>query len=182
MQKNYGAKAGACIRNRTHVKWNIWVPLLDQVRDLNITKMRKERSDLKTNQLKENQNGCEEQTEKEENVMESIMNEFSEYICDHLCKYPEQIKDQEELEEHCAEHCEHGRFHCAVLNEYNEINNFGKTAAYQLMKKYKNIVLCEECIYKSHAEGMNVDYCRSGNAMSKFLVPGDGCSCGERKE
>lgn len=94
-------------------------------------------------QSKENQNGCEEQTEEERNVMESIMNEFSEYICDHLCKYPEQIKDQEELEEHCAEHCEHGRFHCAVLN---------------------------------------VDYCRSGNAMSKFLVPGDGCSCGRRKE
>lgn len=91
---------------------------------------------MKTNQLKENQNGCEEQTEKEENVMESIMNEFSEYICDHLCKYPEQIKDQEELEEHCAEHCEHGRFHCAVMNEYNEINNFGKTAAYEKVQKY----------------------------------------------
>lgn len=26
---------------------------------------------------KENRNGCEEQTEKEENVMESIMNEFA---------------------------------------------------------------------------------------------------------
>ena len=108
---------------------------------------------MKMNQSKENQSGCKEQTEKEENVMESIMNEFSEYICDHLCKYPEQIKDQEKLEEYCTEHCEYGRFHCAVLNEYNEINNFGKTAAYQLMKKYKNIVLCEECIYKSHAEG-----------------------------
>lgn len=137
---------------------------------------------MKMNQSKENQSGCKEQTEKEENVMESIMNEFSEYICDHLCKYPEQIKNQEKLEEYCTEHCEYGRFHCAVLNEYNEINNFGKTAAYQLMKKYNNIVLCEECIYKSHAEGLNVDYCRSGNTMSKFLVPGDGCSCGERKE
>lgn len=96
---------------------------------------------MKTNQLKENQNGCEEQTEKEENVMESIMNEFSEYICDHLCKYPEQIKDQEKLEEHC----EHGRFHCAVLNEYNEINNFGHSQAAKLINKYKNIVFCEEC-------------------------------------
>ena len=137
---------------------------------------------MKMNQLKENRSGCKEQTEKEENVMESIMNEFSEYICDHLCKYPEQIKDQEKLEEHCAEHCEHGRFHCTVLNEYNEINSFGKTAAYQLMKKYKNIVLCKECIYKSHSEKLNIDYCRSGNTMGKFLEPGDGCSCGRRKE
>ena len=32
---------------------------------------------LKMNQLKENRNGCKEQTEKEKNVMESIMNEFS---------------------------------------------------------------------------------------------------------
>lgn len=90
---------------------------------------------MKMNQSKENRNGCKEQTEKEKNVMESIMNEFSEYICDHLCKYPEQIKDQEELEEHCAEHCEHGRFHCAVLNEYNEINNFGHSQAAETYKQ-----------------------------------------------
>lgn len=149
--------------------------------DSHTTKTEKEGFTLKANQKKENLNGCEEQTEKEENVMESIMNEFAEYICDHLCKYPEQIKDQEKLEEYCTEHCEHGKFHCAVLNEYNEINSFGKIAAYQLMKKYKNIVLCKECIYKGHSEKLNIDYCRSGNA-SKFLEPGGGCSCGRRKE
>lgn len=92
---------------------------------------------MKMNQSKENQSGCKEQTEKEENVMESIMNEFSEYICDHLCKYPEQIKNQEKLEEYCTEHCEYGRFHCAVLNEYNE--QFWKNSslsAYEKVQKY----------------------------------------------
>lgn len=116
------------------------------------------------------------------NVMESIMNEFSEYICDHLCKYPEQIKDQEELEEHCAEHCEHGRFHCAVLNEYNEINNFGHSQAAKLINKYKNIVFCEECEDRWYSKSDEASYCCSIDGICRALKPGDGCSCGRRKE
>lgn len=137
---------------------------------------------MKMNQSKENQNGCKEQTEKEKNVMESIMNEFSEYICDHLCKYPEQIKDQEELKEHCAEHCEHGRFHCAVLNEYNEINNFGHSQAAKLINKYKNIVFCEECEDRWYSKSDETSYCCSIDGICRTLKPGDGCSCGRRKE
>ena len=136
---------------------------------------------MKMNQSKENRNGCKEQTEKEKNVMESIMNEFSEYICDHLCKYPEQIKDQEELEEHCAEHCEHGRFHCAVLNEYNEINNFGHSQAAKLINKYKNIVFCEECEDRWYSQSDEASYCCSSRRC-RAVKPGDGCSCGIRKE
>lgn len=136
---------------------------------------------MKMNQLKENRNGCKEQTEKEKNVMESIMNEFSEYICDHLCKYPEQIKDQEKLEEHCVEHCEHGRFHCAVLNEYNEINNFGHSQAAKLINKYKNIVFCEECEDRWYSQSDEASYCCSSR-ICRALKPGDGCSCGIRKE
>lgn len=132
---------------------------------------------MKMNQLKGNRNGCKEQTEKEKNVMESIMNEFSEYICDHLCKYPEQIKDQEKLEEHC----EHGRFHCAVLNEYNEINNFGHSQAAKLINKYKNIVFCEECEDRWYSQSDEASHCCS-NRIYRALKPGDGCSCGIRKE
>lgn len=132
---------------------------------------------MKMNQLKENRNGCKEQTEKEKNVMESIMNEFSEYICDHLCKYPEQIKDQEKLEEHC----EHGRFRCAVLNEYNEINNFGHSQAAKLINKYKNIVFCEECEDRWYSQSDEASYCCSSR-IRRALKPGDGCSCGIRKE
>lgn len=134
------------------------------------------------NQRKENQNGCEEQTGKEENVMESIMNEFAEYICDHLCKYPEQIKDQEKLEEHCTEHCEHVRFHCAVLNEYNKINSFDHSQAARLMNKYKSIVLCEECEDRWYSKQDKTSYCCSKDGICRVLKPGDGCSCGRRKE
>lgn len=136
---------------------------------------------MKMNQSQGSQNGCSEQTEKEENGMESIVDEFSTYICDHICKYPEQIKDQEELQRYCDEHCEHSKFHCAVLNQYNKINSFDYSQAMRLMNKYKNIVLCEECEYKIHLKADDRDYCLRTDGMCRVIKAGDGCSIGRKR-
>lgn len=56
------------------------------------------------------------------------------------------------------------------------------SSAYQLMQKYKNIVLCQECAYRIHEETTNADCCRLGNGSCEGLKAGDGCSFGKRKE
>ena len=88
---------------------------------------------------------------------------------------------QEEQDQHCAG-CRLKNYIDRIGQEYDRINTFGKTSAYQIMKKYRNIVLCEECIYRSHEASMNIDRCRLSNALSGFLGNGDGCSSGKRKE
>ncbi len=88
---------------------------------------------------------------------------------------------QEEQDQCCAA-CELESYIDRIGLEYDEINTFSKTAAYQLMQKYKNIVLCQECAYRIHEETTNADYCRLGNGSCEGLKAGDGCSFGKRKE
>mgnify|MGYP006896539041 CR=1 FL=1 len=133
------------------------------------------------NQLQGNQNGCLEQTENEDEGISSILEELKTYICDEICLSGYTAMTQEEQEQHCTD-CKLKSYIDQINQEYNKINTFGKTAAYQLMEKYKNIVLCEECIYREHEETMNIECCRLSNALRGFLVPGDGCSLGKKKE
>lgn len=132
------------------------------------------------NQLQENQNGCSKQTENEDEGISSILEEFETYICDKICLRDTKLT-QEEQEQYCVG-CKLGSYIDQIGQEYDRINTFSKTSAYQLMEKYKNIVLCEECIYRKHDETMNIEYCRLSNALRGFLVTGDGCSLGKRKE
>ena len=131
------------------------------------------------NQLQENQNGCLEQKNEDEGI-NSILEELETYICDKICLRDTKLT-QEEQEQYCAG-CKLESYIDRIGQEYDKINAFGKTAAYQLMKKYRNVVLCEECIYREHEETMNIDRCRLSNALRGFLATGDGCSLGKRKE
>lgn len=132
------------------------------------------------NQLQENQSGYLEQKENEDEGISSILEELETYICDKICLRDTKMT-QEEQEQYCAG-CKMESYIDWIGQEYDKINTFGKTAAYQLMEKYKNIVLCEECIYREHEAVMNIEYCRLSNALRGFLVAGDGCSLGKRKE
>ena len=133
------------------------------------------------NQSQENPNGCSGQKENEDEGISSALKELETYICDRICLHDCTNMTQEEQEQYCAG-CKLESYIDRIGREYDRINTFGKTSAYQLMKKYRNIVLCEECIYRSHEASMNIDRCRLSNALSGFLGDGDGCSLGKRKE
>lgn len=119
--------------------------------------------------------------ERKGNEMKLLLDRFSEYICDQLCKWPEKISDPEELEEHCMEHCEHGSFHCSIPYQYNRVNDFGKSEACALMKKYHRIVLCKDCVYRKHEE-TGFDWCRLSRGLDESLEEYEGYSRGKEKE
>ena len=41
---------------------------------------------------------------------------------------------------------------------------------------------CEECEYRYYSEPENIGYCQCVEGIRRKLKPGDGCSCGKRKE
>ncbi len=134
---------------------------------------------MTTNQKAGNQSGCKEQTRNVDEGIGSILEELEAYICDKLCFYNHIQMTQEERDQ-CCSNCQ---MHDKVDNietEYEEINNFGKTAAYQLMAKYKRIVLCKECINRK-SYGVAGCYCAVGNSAN-VLRDGDGCSFGIYEE
>lgn len=110
--------------------------------------------------------------------MDNIVENMAEYICDHICQKAKETTDQEELEAYCAEECDIGSHICDILNEYNKINNFGRSEAYKLMEKYQNIVLCKECQYRAHGDDGEYDWCRLGAGLDENLREGEGCSRG----
>lgn len=133
------------------------------------------------NQLQGNQNGCLEQTENEEEGISSILEALGTYICDKICLSDYTTMTQEEQDQCCAG-CKLKSYIDRIGQEYDEINTFSKSAAYQLMQKYRDIILCQECAYSIHEETTNADYCRLGNGSCEGLKPGDGCSFGKTKE
>lgn len=84
------------------------------------------------NQLQENQNGCLEQKNEDEGI-NSILEELETYICDKICLRDTKLT-QEEQEQYCAG-CKLESYVDRIGQEYDKINTFDKTAAYQLMKK-----------------------------------------------
>ena len=91
---------------------------------------------MKMNQSKENLNGCSEQKKNEEEGISSILEEFATYICDKICPSNYTTMTQEEQDQCCAV-CKLESYIDRIGQEYDEINTFSKTAAYQLMQKYK---------------------------------------------
>ena len=71
--------------------------------------------------------------------MDNIVENMAEYICDHICQKAKETTDQEELEAYCAEECDIGSHICDIPNEYNKINNFGRSEAYKLMENTKTL-------------------------------------------
>ena len=104
-----------------------------------------------------NPNGCAEPTKKDDDGIDTNIEALEEYICDNICRYKADNLSQEELDYFCH--------HCELL-----------------MDRYKHIVLCEECEYRYYSEPENIGYCQCVEGICRKLKPGDGCSCGKRKE
>lgn len=135
---------------------------------------------MTTNQKAGNQSGCKEQTRNVDEGIGSILEELEAYICDKLC-FCNHIQMTQEERDQCCSNCQ---MHDKVDNietEYEKINTFSKSAAYALMEKYRNIVLCKDCIYRAH-EKTGYDWCRLAKGLDESLGESEGCSRGKEKE
>lgn len=110
--------------------------------------------------------------------MNELLQTVREYACDR-CRYPKECRTQEELDTEC-EICGLSELIRKVEIEYTSINRFDVSQAGRIMKKYKNIVLCEECEYM--AENEHGRFCRMADGMTRWLKAEDGCSCGRKTE
>lgn len=128
-----------------------------------------------------NPNGCAEPTKKDDDGIDTNIEALEEYICDNICRYRADNLSQEELDYFCH-HCELQKHADGIKAEYDKINHFDHSQAVQLMNKYKSIVLCEECEDRWYSKQDKTSYCCSKDGICRVLKPGDGCSCGRRKE
>ena len=128
----------------------------------------------------ENLNGCREQTKPEDGGIDTDIEALESYICDNICQYREKTDSQEALEYYFCSSCEMGKRTRKIKAEYDKINSFDHSQAARLMDKYKNIVFCEEC--EDRRKLGETSYCCNIDGICRNLKPGDGCSCGRRKE
>ena len=137
---------------------------------------------MKANQKEENLNGCAAPTKTESEGIDTDIEALETYICDNICQYREKTTSQEALEYYFCSSCEMSKHISKIKAEYDKINSFDHSQAVQLMNKYKNIVLCEECEDRWYSKSDKTSYCCSKDGICRVLKPGDGCSCGRRKE
>lgn len=149
--------------------------------DSRTTKTGKEGFTLKANQKEENLNGCAALTKTESEGIDTDIETLESYICDNICQYREKTDSQEALEYYFCSSCEMSRYASKIKAEYDRINCFGHSQAAKLINKYKNIVFCEECEDRWYSQSDEASYCCSSR-ICRALKPGDGCSCGIRKE
>ena len=135
---------------------------------------------MTVNQLKGNLNGCREQTKPEDGGIDGILEELMAYVCDELCWFREEM--QGDLMDRICRRCGLQQDTDRIREEYDRINSFDHSQAVQLMNKYKNIVLCEECEDRWYSKADKTSYCCSEDGICRVLEPGEGCSCGRRKE
>mgnify|MGYP000848420937 FL=1 len=137
---------------------------------------------MKANQKEENLNGCAAPTKTESEGIDTDIEALETYICDNICQYREKTTSQEALEYYFCSSCEMSKHISKIKAEYDKINSFDHSQAVQLMNKYKNIVLCEECEDRWYSKSDKTSYCCSKDGICRVLKPGDGCSCGRKKE
>ena len=127
------------------------------------------------NQSKENQSGCEERTRSGEEGIDDILEALETYVCDELCCHRSENLTQEEVDWYCC-HCELQQYTDKIREEYEKVNDFGKSQAGQLMNKYRKITLCKDCGYRG---GINKPHCAGKmSGIAGVLTEGDGCSRG----
>lgn len=149
--------------------------------DSHTIKTGKEGFTLKANQKEENLNGCAALTKTESEGIDTDIEALESYICGNICQYREKTDSQEALEYYFCSSCEMSRYASKIKAEYEKINTFSKSAAYALMEKYRNIVLCKDCIYRAH-EKTGYDWCRLAKGLDESLGKSEGCSRGKEKE
>ena len=127
---------------------------------------------MKANQKEENLNGCAALTKTESEGIDTDIEALESYICDNICQYREKTDSQEALEYYFCSSCEMSRYASKIKAEYDRINSFDHSQAVQLMNKYKNIVLCEECEDRWYSKSDEASYCCNIDGICRTLKPG----------
>lgn len=116
----------------------------------------------------------------EETKMDHITTAMLEHICNHICWFSWEVSDQEEMDRICAD-CQMNRYLTDILNTYSQLNDFEKSNIASLLKKYAEVVFCEECEYcKTKKAGIR--WCRLSQGLDMDLKPGTGCTRGRKRE
>lgn len=66
--------------------------------------------------------------------------------------------------------------------EYEKINDFSESAAYNLMGIYRKFVFCKDCKHSQSTGKPGTYLCRLQTGLLEVLKENDGCSLGELKE
>lgn len=136
---------------------------------------------IQNQEEKRNRSGSRGQNETQEG-MEEIIEEMTTFICDDLCRFRDAL-NQERLEKHCS-NCALSGYIEKIKQEYEQVNDFEKSQLGIVMKKYKNITLCEECsnrIPDTDSQGNDCSWCKNLDALDGDIGKYDGCSRGKRK-
>lgn len=110
--------------------------------------------------------------------MQDLLQTMREFVCNR-CRYLKECRTQEELDTEC-EICGLSELIQKVEDMYTILSRFDISNSGILMRKYRKIVLCEECEYM--AENEHGKFCRMADGMTRWLEAGDGCSCGRKHE
>lgn len=102
--------------------------------------------------------------------------EMAEYVCDHICPMPEKIFDPEKLESYCNDKCNLKLYLSRALTESESTS----LEVHRLTQKYRNVVLCTECVHAYKLPSGNISCGNIQGIDSTKLGAYDGCSHGKR--
>ncbi len=176
--KEVWGKAWSLRPDQNIVNMKYVVRLLNPVSGLRITRMRMEGYGLTVNQSKGNLNGCREQMKPGEEGIDGILEVLKAYVCDELCCHREGVT-QEKIDQHCCR-CKLQQYTDKIREEYEKINAFDQSSTYQIMKKYRKIILCKDCRHRAKLRD-DCYRCRKATSLLGTLEDYDGCSRGEEK-
>lgn len=72
------------------------------------------------------------------------------------------------------------RYTDKIREEYEKTNAFDQSSTYQIMKKYRKIILCKDCRHRAKLRD-DCYRCRKATSLLGTLEDYDGCSRGEEK-
>lgn len=101
---------------------------------------------------------------------------MAEYVCAYICPMPGKFFDIEDLEAHCNSKCDLKLHLSRALSESESTN----AEVHRLTQKYRNVVLCAECIHAYKLPSGNISCGNIRGIDSTKLGPYDGCSHGKR--
>lgn len=131
---------------------------------------------MTVSQSKGNLNGCREQMKPGEEGIDGILEVLKAYVCDELCCHRGAVT-QEEMDQHCCR-CKLQQYTDKIREEYEKINAFDQSSTYQIMKKYRKIILCKDCRHRAKLRD-DCYRCRKATSLLGTLEDYDGCSRGE---
>lgn len=108
--------------------------------------------------------------------MNKEITELAEYVCDHICLMPKKIFDPEKLESYCNDKCNLKLYLSRALTESKSTSS----EVHRLTQKYRNVVLCTECVHAYKLPSGNISCGNIRGIDSTKLGAYDGCSYGKR--